>query len=117
MFTSFIQTFRCEGLAWKGWGRGLSEGQRSVLSQCSSEFPADAGNEITGVCIFTSPCRRGGDICTYIADSLHIQLMQRCKVAILQLKTNKCIHIYLFTKIKKNKAFKLYINYNQEITM
>lgn len=43
--------------------------------------------------------------------------MQRCKVAMLQLKTNKCIHIYLFTKINKNKAFKLYINYNQEITM
>lgn len=43
--------------------------------------------------------------------------MQCCKVAILQLKTNKCIHIYLFTKINKNKAFKLYINYNQEMSM
>ena len=43
--------------------------------------------------------------------------MQCCKVAILQLKTNKYIHIYLFTKINKNKAFKLYINYNQEMSM
>ena len=38
--------------------RGAVLGQRSVLSQCSSEFPADAVNEITGVCIFTSPCGR-----------------------------------------------------------
>lgn len=44
-------------MAWKGWGEGLSEGQKSVLSQCS-EFPAAAVNEITDVCIFASPCRR-----------------------------------------------------------